>query len=347
MDLNEFKNRIKTENLAGWYIFAGEEDYLKKYYLTTLRKSVVVDETFLPFNLTTFDGLDVDFDAMREAIEAPPMMSDYKLIEWKYANLDSLKEREKDALFSLMALKELYPSAIVAILATSDGFDMGTEKRPSKLKTKLSEGFDILTLDRSTDSQLLGWLKKHFDSEGISVDAPTLNALLFRAGRSMEILNNEVIKLSSYAKSHNKASVSIQDVEEISSSSTECDAFALSNAVTEKDLNKALAALTDLKMRRVDPSYVIAMLGRTYSELMSVSLMLDEGKSSKDIETLLRLHPFKAKLAIASAKRLGSKKIAHSLDTLRRLDGSSKSGGLSGYGVIEIFIMSEIPKSQI
>ena len=347
MDLNELKNRIKTGNLAGWYIFAGEEDYLKKYYLTMLREAAVPDETFRPFNMITFDGLDIDFDSVRDAIESPPMMSDYKLIEWKYANLDGLKEREKDALLSLVNLKELYPNAIVAILANADGFDMGTEKRPSKLKARLSEGFDIITLDRSTDSQLLGWLKKHFDSEGISVDSATLSALLFRAGRSMEILNNEVIKLSSYAKSQGKTAVTPKDVEEVSSSSTECDAFALSNAVTEKDLSKALMALTDLKMRRVDPSAVIAMLERTYCELMSVSLMLDEGNSSKDIETLLRLHPFKAKLAIASAKRLGSKKIAHSLDTLRRLDGSSKSGGLSGYGVIEMFIMSEIPKAQM
>lgn len=345
MDLNELKNRIKTGNLAGWYIFAGEEDYLKKYYLTLLREAIVTDDTFLPFNLVTFDGLDIDFDEVREAIESPPMMADYKLIEWKYANLDALKEREKEALASLFFLKELYPSAVFAILASSDGFDMGTDKRPSKLKARLSEGFDIITLDRSSDSQLLGWLKKHFDSEGISVDASALNALLFRAGRSMEVLNNEVAKLASYAKARGKSAVSTEDVEEVASSSTECDAFALSNAVTEKDLNKALMALTDLKMRRVDPSAVIAMLERTYCELMSVSLMLDEGRSSKDIETLLRLHPFKAKLAIASAKRLGSKKIAHSLDTLRHLDGSSKSGGLSGYGVIEMFIMSEIPKA--
>ena len=344
MDLNELKNRIKTGELAGWYIFAGEEDYLKKYYMTLLREAIVTDETFAPFNLTTFDGLDIDFDGVREAIESPPMMGEYKLIEWKYANLDALKERDKEALTSLFFLKELYPSAVFAILASSDGFDLGTDKRPSKLKTRLSDGFDIITLDKSTDSQLLGWLKKHFDSEGIAVDAAALNALLFRAGRSMEVLNNEVIKLASYAKARGKTAVNAEDVEEVSSSSTECDAFALSNAVTDKDLNKALMALTDLKMRRVDPNAVIAMLERTYCELMSVSLMLDEGKSSNDIETILKMHHFKVKRAIASAKRLGSNKIAHSLDTLRHLDGSSKSGGLSGYGVIEMFIMSEIPK---
>ena len=88
------------------------------------------------------------------------------------------------------------------------------------------------------------------------------------------------------------------------------------------------------------------MLERTYSELMSVSLLLDEGKNSSDVEKILKLHSYKVKLLIASAKKLGSRSIAASLGTLRRLDASSKSGGLSGYSVIEMFIISEVPSAK-
>ena len=44
------------------------------------------------------------------------------------------------------------------------------------------------------------WLKKHFDAEGITVDADTLHALIFRSGHSMSILSSEVKKLAAYAK---------------------------------------------------------------------------------------------------------------------------------------------------
>ena len=138
MDLQQFKSKLKSESLEGWYIFAGEEDYLKKYYLRALRDAVVTDETFAPFNHVVFDGQEMDFDALREAIESPPMMSDYKLIEWKYANLDGLKENEKAYLEALFSIKEDYPCAIFAILSTADGFDVGTPKRPSKLYSRLS-----------------------------------------------------------------------------------------------------------------------------------------------------------------------------------------------------------------
>ena len=162
MELNELKSRLKSGELAGWYIFSGEEDYLKKYYLKSLREAVITDDAFAPFNHVAYDGQDIDFGDVAEAIKSPPMMGDYKLIEWKFANLDGMKESEKSALETLFSLKEDYPYSIFAIMTTSDGVDVGTPKRKSKLATRLSSGFDIINFDKSTDSQLLAWLKKHF-----------------------------------------------------------------------------------------------------------------------------------------------------------------------------------------
>ncbi len=342
MDLNEFKGRLKSGNLSGWYIVSGEEDYLKKYYMNELRRAIVTDEAFSLFNHTAYDGADIDFSAVAEAIKSPPMMSDYKLIEWRFANLDGLKEGERSALESLFELKEEYPCAVFAIMTTSDGFDAGTQKKPSRLAIRLNKGFEILNFSKSTDAQLLTWLKKHFDAEGVGVDVNTLNALLFRSGRSMEILNNEVIKLCCYAKANGRAAVTPSDVDAVSSSTVECDAFALSNAVLEKNVEKAFVALTDLKQRRVEPQAVIAMLERTYSELTSVALLLDEGKGSSDIESILKFHPFKAKLYIGAAKKFGTKRLSESLSELCRADAASKSGGISGYGSVEMFITRHI-----
>lgn len=338
MDLNEFKSRLKSGNLSGWYIICGEEDYLKKYYMNELRALIVADEVFAPFNHVAFDGADIDFSAVAEAIKSPPMMSDYKLIEWKFANLDGMKEGERGALEALFELKDEYPYAIFAIMPSSDGFDAGTQKKPSRLAARLEKGFDIINFSKSTDAQLLAWLKKHFDAEGVLVDISSLNALLFRSGRSMEVLNNEVIKLCCYVKAGGRDRVTPGDVEAVASPTVECDAFALSNAVLEKNTEKAFVALTDLKQRRVEPQAVIAMLERTYSELTSVALLLDEGKGASDIESILKFHPFKAKLYIGAAKKFGTKRLSESLSELCRADAASKSGGISGYGSVEMFI---------
>ena len=338
MDLSQLKLRLKSGELAGWYIFSGEEDYLKKYYMSSLRAALAIDEVFAPFNHVVFDADSINFAAVAEAIKSPPMMSEYKLIEWRFANLDAMSEGERGALESLFELKEDYSYAIFAITTTADGFDEGTPKRPSRLATRLARGFDIISFPKSTPNQLLSWLKKHFDAEGVGARLDALNALLFRSGHSMEVLNSEVSKLCFYAKANGKDTVTAADVEYIASPTTDSDAFALSNAVLERNQEAAFAALLDLKMRRTTPQVAVAMLERVYSELASVSLLIDEGRGSSDVEAVLRFHPFKAKLYIGAAKKIGSKRLGAALAELRRIDAASKSGGLSGFGAIEIFI---------
>ena len=134
----------------------------------------------------------------------------------------------------------------------------------------------------------------------------------------------------------------MSDVEEVASPTAECDAFALSNAVIEKNIDRAFYALADLKARRVEPPVILAMLERVYSDLASVALLLDEGRGASDIESILKFHPFKTKLYMNAAKKIGSKGLAVSLSELCRIDASSKSGGVSGYGAIEMFITNNL-----
>ena len=342
MTATELKNKIKSGALAGWYILAGEEDYLKKHYLSEIRSHVLTCEGFEMFNHALFEGADMELGTLKEALSAPPMMSEYKLVEWKYANLDAMKESERSTLLDIAEQREDYPEVIFVIMTSSDGFDLGRPNKPSRLAKSLSEHFDIINFEKSTDAQLLGWMKKHFDAEGVSVDAPTLQAMLFRVGRSMESLNNEINKLCAYVKQNRRESAVLDDVELICSANTESDAFALGNAVIEKNAKAAFIALDDLKSRRVDPSQTVAMLERVYCDLVSVSLLIDEGKNGADIERVMKFHPYKTKLYMASVKKTSTRALADALSKLGQLDAASKSGGLTGYTAIEIFITQNI-----
>ena len=337
----ELKARLKSPSLAGFYILGGEEDYLKSYYRKEIKKLAVTDEIFETFNYQSFDGDDVELASIKEALYAPPMMSDYKLIEWRHANLDALKESERDFLIELAEARQDYPYAVFVITARADGFET-TEKKPSKLHTKLKSAYDIVIFDKSTDAQLIAWLKKHFDAEGIKCTPDVLGAMLFRVGHSMEQLGEEVTKLSCYLKANGRDTLTAWDVEEITSSTVECDAFAISNAIIEKNIEKAFLALSDMKGQRVEPTAVLAMLSKTYGELVSVSLLIDEGKSEKDIADITKIHPYRLSLYMRAAKKTGTKRLADSLARLIKVDGAFKSGGIAGWGAVEMFITQNI-----
>ena len=344
MNLTELKAKLKSGNPTGLYIISGEEEYLKRSYRSEIKKLTVSEgDPFALFNHSVFDGgADFDIMAFIEAVKSPPMMSDYKLIEWQFADLGRLKDKELSRLSDLANAKSDYPYATVIISALPDGFDQGTPKKPTKLYKTLSESFDILNFEKSTDAQLSAWIAKHFDARGISASRETIMKMLMRIGHSMQSLSFEIEKLSSYALAHGKKEILPLDVDEICSSSIESDAFAISNAIIEKNTEKAFLALQDMKMQRVDAGAVLAQLSKTYSDLMSVALFTEEGKSAQDTAAIMKFHPYKLGLYMTAAKKLGSDRIAASLKSLIKTDAASKSGGISGYEAIEIFITQNI-----
>lgn len=338
MTQNDLKARLKSGELAGAYIIAGEEDYLKRYYLDRIVEAACPDETFAPFNRQLFDGADVEIANIREALIAPPMMADYKIVEWRYPDLEHATERERTALCELADSISDYPYAILILFADMDGLDPGTQKRPSRLAARLGKSFSLINFEKSTDAQLVAWLKRHFDAEGIAAEPAVLSALIFRAGHSMQVLKNEVDKLVAYLKANSLPRLTAEAVELVAAPTLECDAFALSSAITDKNRAQAFLALADMRLRRVEPGAVLATLLRAFSELVAVALLLEEGMNAEAIEKQLGWNSYKIKLSIRSASRWGAARLAEAKERLRHLDGESKSGGAAGYKMLEMFV---------
>ena len=342
MELNDFKSELKAESFGGIYVFAGEEDYLVRYYLGALRSALKIDETFAVFNNPVYDGEDINFAELTDAVKSPPMMSDYKLIEWRHASFTSLDAKGLDLLEELSELVRDYPYSIVAFTAGGEELDFGTPKKPSKFISRFGKLIKILQFEKSSDNALYSWLKKHFDAEGIGVDLQTLQALVFRSGHSMDVLSSEVDKLSALAKARGLSAITVSEVEEVASSTPECDTFALSNAIIERNKAKAYLALEEMKIRRVDPGAGLGMIARTYDDLLTVALLLDEGRGLSDIESTLKMNSYKLKLYAAAVKKYGTKRIAAAVSSLAKTDADSKFGGVAGYTAIELFISQNL-----
>ena len=342
MDLNKFTSDLKSGNLRGIYIFAGEENYLIRYYLKSLRQAVAPDEAFAVFNNPIFDGPDVDYSAIAEAIKSPPMMSDFKLVEWRHADFNKMKEEDNEAMMELVSLCEEYSYSIVAFTADENGLDFGTPKKPSAFIKRFDDKINILRFEKSTEKQLYAWLKKHFDSHGVKVGLDTVTALVFRSGRSMDVLAGEIEKLCALALGRGRDFVTVDDVNEVASSTPECDTFALSNAILERNKQKAYLALEEMKLRRVDPTIIMGMIAKTLDDLSTVAHLAEEGLGASAINDLLKMNEYKLKIYLSAAKKYGAERLSEILSTLAEADAGSKYGGVTGYTAIELFVSRNI-----
>ena len=337
MTVNELKERLKSGNLAGSYLFAGEEDYLKRFYLSELRDAIITDKALATFNHIVYDGEELDIAALSDAIKAPPMMSDLKLVEWRYPDLSSLKEEDAEAFEELLKMREEYGYSVLAFIVSEDGVELGTVKKKSKFEERFEKNLSIIRLDRSSDAQLAQWIRRHLDSEGVKYSQSLPSALLFRSGRSMQTLKNEIDKLTALAKARG-IELSESDVELIATPTTECDTFAFSNALLARDKQAALSALADMKARRIDATVILGMTARVICDLANVAELSEAGMNSKDIAKALSMNEYKLGLYLNAAKKLGCERACTLLSELSRVDVASKFGGIGGYTAIEIFL---------
>ena len=338
MDANELKARIASGRTEGCYLFAGEEDYLKKHYLSALRDSIVADETLAAFNHALFEGTDLSFAALRDAIKAPPVFAERKLVEWRYPSFDKMKESELTLFEETLELLAEHSYTTLAIIVADGGVELGAGKRESKFEKRFRDKLSLLVFNKSTDAQLMSWLKRHFDSYRVGVSADVLRELIFRSGHSMSVLSSEVDKLAFAALARGKDSVSVQDVRDIASSTPECDTFALSNAILDRNKAAAFAAMEEMKLRRLDPLVILGMMAKSYSELVNVMMLEADGLGSADIASTLGMNPYRLKLFLGASSRFSRERASRILSELVRVDTEAKFGGVTGYTAIELFI---------
>jgi DNA polymerase-3 subunit delta len=342
MDIAKFKSDLKSGGLRGVYILGGEEEYLIRYYLGEIRRSLDIDPTFAVFNNPSFEGGEVDFAELTEAVKSPPMMSDYKLIEWHHADFTALSDAEVELLLDLCGMIKDYPYAVVAFLLVPEGFDLYSKKKKAATLRKVQTEASFLLFNKSTDNQLFSWLKKHFDANGVTVSLDTLKALLFRSGRNMDVLEKEVNKISYMVLARGKNVATPEDVEEAASSTPECDTFAFSNAITERNKALAFTALEEMRVRRVDPIVIMAMMSRTYSELLLVANALAEGMGADAIEDKFNIKRVRLQHQMAAVRKYGREKLLEIISELARIDAASKFGGITGYTAVEMFISTHL-----
>ena len=336
MLISELKQSIKNLD-DGRFLFYGEEDYLKRYYTEEYRRAVVTDESFAVFNHFRFDGATIDFAALSDAVKAPSMMCDKKLIEWSGADFSAMKERDLEALAEFCEECEGYSGNVVIFTVAADRFDPGTKKKPSKLYTKLSKMLSLVDFPLSTDAQLSSWIVRHFAKEGLRPGPGCVDAIIGKAGHNMTVLDKEIEKMCCYALAHGMEDIPAELVEPLVCGTVESDAFSLTEALLSGDYEAAYTYLDDMALKKAEPIAVLGQVAKLYCDLLTVGALTEEGLSQGEISKTLKMHEFRVGLYMKGARRLGLPMLRRTVKQCADMDAGMKNGS-ANFGGFDVLI---------
>lgn len=290
---SDFKDKIKF-GLNGIYLFFGDEEYMKQFYLSEVRKNVLGSDEDSIFRHKKISCMDFDTEKITDALQTAALFffEGKTLCELHEIQFGALKESEWKALISM--LEDASPDVITVIYTVKDEFDEGIiPKAPSKAFQRLAEVATPVHFPRESELKLAKWTARHFVSEKLSFENGVCELMVSRCGRDMFVLSNEIDKVCAYVKFNGRSTITAEDVKTACCQNMEINAFDFSNALLEGDTDKALAILSDMKLRKEKPVYILNSVTKVISDLYTVKTLIDSGLNDREISKELKMHEYK------------------------------------------------------
>ena len=337
----DFRKALKSAPTGG-YLFFGEEDYMKSAAIRMARESVTeADPAMAAFNDIRLDGLDFTPAALLDALTVPPMGAERKVITVTGLNLSALRAADVDKLCEALSEIPDYPYNLVILSAAADTFDPGNlPKKPSELLTTLAEHLTPVYFERNTPAKLAGWVQKHYLHGGVQADPRLCQFTVEYCGRNMFTLAGEIDKVACYVRAKGRNAVTEADIRAAAIPAMEYDAFAFTNAIMERRRVDALDILADLKLRRVEPLYILSEVSRVICDLLAIRTMADGGQTATEIGAALKMHEYRVGLYLKQARKTDPTLLRNAITACQSADRALKRSAADGYGVIERLICS-------
>lgn len=275
--LKNFKKQLADKSLGTLYIFHGEEDYLREYYLDAMRDQLV-PQGMEEFNLHTFEGDRATPQALDDAISALPMMSERSMVVVRDLDLFSGDAKKKENLESLLTDLPEY----VCVVFVYDILPYKPDARQRMAKF-LAANAQVVEFPRQEQGDLVAWIKRRFAALDHTVDTQLAEYLIFLCGNGMTGLISEIEKVGAYAR---ERAVTRADIDAVATPVLDAVLYDMTDAVRDKRFDKAMEILRDLFAMKFDPIMLLASLGRQFRQLYSARLLLERRGGERQLQEL-------------------------------------------------------------
>ena len=264
----------------------------EKYLLEEFRKKFeneFISEDIRDFNLNYLDDDKSNFvQSLASKSKTLPTFAEKRFIIANCKNYFLNKSSEDNKLTRLF---NDFPTKTILLLLVNGEVD----KRLKVNKAVKNNGV-ILKLNPPKYQNLDNWIRKKFQEKGKSVDKAGINLLEEMFSNNLQLLENEIEKIvSCFLK---KKSITKKDIRKIisrDSSLKENVIFSLTDALSERNKEKAVTLFNEMIVNGENPLMILSMIKRQIRLLIQVKELKNKGYKHKKIASILKEHPYPIK----------------------------------------------------
>ena len=159
--LQRLKAALKTGDVGNFYVFFGEEAFLKEHYWRMLEKKLL-DGPAAEFNFHRFNAETLSPQALSEAVDAMPMMAERTLIRVDDVDLFKLPEAQRTQYAQLLSDIPDY----CCVVFSYDTVEFKINGTMKKLAEAVRKNACVVEFKRQSERELAAWIARHFRAAG-------------------------------------------------------------------------------------------------------------------------------------------------------------------------------------
>jgi DNA polymerase III subunit delta len=335
MDMQKIQQNIRKNNIAPVYVLYGTQQLLIEETLRTLSEHLL-DQESAEFNYETFDLTERPVQEAVAAAETMPFLGEKRVVVASGA-LFLTGARTKDKVEHSLESLERYvqdPAEYSVLVLTADTPKLDGRK---KLVQQLKKHAVVGAAADMKEQELIPWVVNRACDHGVTIAEEAAALLVHFVGEHMLMLTNEIEKMVHYVGSGEIITPSV--VQELIAKTVEQDVFTLVDHVVQARMEQALLTLHELLKKNEEPIKILFLLARQFRIIYRVQQLVQQGFSTKQMGSILQVHPFACKIAARQAKAYSAQQLARILDEAAEADYQMKSGRMDKVLALEMFLL--------
>ena len=328
-----FKTELSGGTIRPLYLFWGEEDYLREYYLGKLREACLAGG-LEEFNYFRLDGKAADAVSISEAVEALPVFAERKFVEVRDFDFYKAAASERDGIDVLLA--DLPDYCCLVFVFSDPAFKPDGRM---KIHRHFKEAGLSVEFGKQEQSDLLAWIRRRCQALDKDIDRQTSEYLIFLCGSLMTGLAGEIEKIAAYAKGE---TITRGDIDAVGTPVLDAVVWRFTDALGERNLDGAASIMGELLLMRESPILILAATGKKLRQLLSARLAMDSGRGeARYLQKLWGMgHEYPAKLLLGAARRFSLDWCKEAVLSAAKADLEMKSTGRGGEEILTEFLIA-------
>ena len=330
--LQELKTDIRAKKLRRLYFFHGEEGFLLHHYLEQIKKQRI-DELTESFNFHRLTAETFDIQTFADAVENLPMMAENTMVQLDDIDLFRWDESERNKIAEILSDIPDY----CTVVFTYETVEWNPDKRFKKLYDAVNAHGTVVEFAKQEQRDLIPWITRHFAARNKRITPDLCAYLIDITGGTMTALSGEISKIASYSGADN---ICKSDIDAVTEPVLDAVVFQMTDLLGQGAYGPALVKLRQLLKMQQEPIAILGAVGGHFRRLSTARTLLDNGKSSSELQRLYApMGDYPARKTMSAASKFSGRFCARASELILETDYKMKTSFDDQDRLLELLIL--------